>query len=55
VQESEDRYVIEGVAHADEVPIIFKVGEISELGITQEDLEFGDEIITRWVNFAYSG
>ena len=41
-----------GPGHADEIPLIFKV---NVTGITEEDFVFGDEMITRWVNFAYSG
>jgi len=47
--------MIAGIAHADEVGIIFKQPGSDGMGITEEDFDFGDEMITRWVNFAHSG
>lgn len=45
--------IFSGVSHADEMPIIFH--EVNRTGIAEEDMALGDEMITRWVNFAYSG
>ena len=43
---------ISGASHGDDISLIFKR---NKTGIDEEDYAFGDEIITRWVNFVYSG
>ena len=45
-------FFLSGAAHADDISLIFKQ---NKTGIAEEDFAFGDEIITRWINFVYSG
>lgn len=42
-----------GVGHAKDLQLIFN--RPNEKNLTQEDIIFGEELITRYVNFYYSG
>lgn len=43
-----------GISHAEELHLIFR-HESSVPFLTGRDIDFGNELITRWINFAYTG
>ncbi|KAK7574419.1 hypothetical protein V9T40_011610 [Parthenolecanium corni] len=53
-QNAQGYYPRIGISHAEELNLIYK-RKASVPFLADRDIDFGNELITRWINFAYSG